>query len=1010
MKTLWNWFKKYWLLLVSLGLLAFIPLYPKFPLFDIVQTWVYIRLEDLIVAVAAGAVFINLLMTRQMKLMNTPLTVPILVFWFVGFVSLVYSLLFIGPNLAGYFPHLAFLHYARRIEYMIVFFIAFLAIKKHTDWLPAVIWTLVVTSLAIIIYGFGQKFLGFPAFLTMNEEFAKGTPLRLPPTARIPSTFAGHYDLSAYLVLTIPIFGSLVFGAKKWWGRIIFFGMAFFSLVLLLFTASRISFGVYLVAITTMLIWQKKKILIVPVLIASFVMLNFVSGASERFYKTFRFSDVIVDLSTGQPIGTLDSLEGSSARLKESESPAEEELPTGSSFIGVPATAPVATQPIETVEIFTSTALATGSGEVATVSGSFLIQKALVYDISITTRFQGQWPRAIEAFKRNVLLGSGYSTLSVAVDGNYHRLLGEVGILGAVAYLGILFYAMVIFLHGRSKLSPLPKAFVIGVFAGIVGLLFNAILIDVFEASKVAFVLWLLLGFVMALLAPTVGKRTYWSVMWNLVTHPIAFGIYLVLFTVLLYNRTLSMYFIGDDFTWLRWSAETTFPTLREYLTDASGFFLRPVPKLWFFALYAVFWLKAGAYHIISVGLFSAIVIGVHVFLRRLEISKLYAWIFPLLFASLAIHHENVIWVSGQSSLLGASGLMIALLSLQHIWIERRKFAFVFVGLAFVGLVISMGSYEGMIVSPVIVSLIGAFVYKKRALPAILLLLVPLYAWIRQQMGALPPGGDYAYNWAVLPANVAANVATYTAAMFFGPKSIEYAESVRAVMRQNKETLVWVLGGGLALLAAVAALVVKKYRSSGMVVFWLVVYMISLAPYLALGGVAERYGLVASVFFIVAMAVLADRVSLHKGNKRTKLLIVMVVTGVLIWNVRQLRRIHTDWETAGTIVETNLLTIRKNYFPLQSNMSFIFVNVPIRHGRAWVFPVGLEDAVWHMFRRNPFSFSVHKVATIEEAYTITTPPLHNAEVLLFEDHYLKKIIRTIEPVEGEEGGNESTQQ
>jgi hypothetical protein len=38
------------------------------------------------------------------------------------------------------------------------------------------------------------------------------------------------------------------------------------------------------------------------------------------------------------------------------------------------------------------------------------------------------------------------------------------------------------------------QLFVSGVLAGVVGLLVNGLLIDIFEASKVAFVLWLTLG------------------------------------------------------------------------------------------------------------------------------------------------------------------------------------------------------------------------------------------------------------------------------------------------------------------------------------------------------------------------------------------------------------------------------------------------------------------------------------------------------------------------------------
>jgi hypothetical protein len=288
--------------------LAFIPLYPKVPLINVIRTFVYIRLEDFLVAIAIGLYILQRIRNRQIP--KTPLTWPILVYWGVGIMSAVFSILFIGPKLLGYFPHLVILHFLRRIEYMMMFFMAFDAVSRKKSFVSAVIWTLAGTTLAIIIYGLGQKFFGWPAFLTMNEEFAKGIPLRLPPTARIPSTFAGHYDLAAFVVLTIPILAAFVFAAKKIWEKIVFFLLSVGSLVMLFLTQSRTSFLVYLVGISAMLLWYKKKWFIIPVILASFFLLNFFNGASDRFYKTFRYNDIIVDLSTGRPIGTLAMLEG----------------------------------------------------------------------------------------------------------------------------------------------------------------------------------------------------------------------------------------------------------------------------------------------------------------------------------------------------------------------------------------------------------------------------------------------------------------------------------------------------------------------------------------------------------------------------------------------------------------------------------------------------------------------------------------------------------------------------
>jgi hypothetical protein len=133
--------------------------------------------------------------------------------------------------------------------------------------------------------------------------------------------------------------------------------------------------------------------------------------------------------------------------------------------------------------------------EVTIIKGNFVRKQALVLDISFTTRLDGEWPKVIDAFLAHPLLGQGYSTVTAAVDSSFLRALGEVGLLGFLSFFAI----FVIFLRkafvfiGRTD-NLVHKMFISGVTAGVVGLLVNGLLIDIFEASKVAFVLWLVLG------------------------------------------------------------------------------------------------------------------------------------------------------------------------------------------------------------------------------------------------------------------------------------------------------------------------------------------------------------------------------------------------------------------------------------------------------------------------------------------------------------------------------------
>jgi hypothetical protein len=997
MKKLLDWFSNTGLYAIALFLLAFIPLYPKLPLIDIVQTWAYIRLEDFFVAFAC--IILLVVKLRERKTFQTPLNLPIITYFFVVGISLVNALLFIFPKFpTDLLPHLAFLHFARRIEYISVFFLAFEAFRRKPK-LWGIIAVITGTYLFVLLYGVGQKFFGFPAFLTMNEEFAKGVPLRLPSTARIPSTFGGHYDLGAFLVFMIPIMGSMIFAVRKWYLKILYILLWLGGLIVLLFTASRISFGVYLVAVSIMLIWQKKALLIIPVIIFSILILNLTSGASERFYKTFRVSNVVIDLSTGKPIGTLDKFEGTSVTLEKIEAPDEESLPKGSGFINVPAKTDVQVgQDIQKVDYFTSEGLRKGTGEMATISGSFLVQKALVYDISITTRVQGQWPRAMAAFKRNILLGSGLSSLSLAADGDYHRMLGETGILGAIAFLGIFVLSFVVFFKSKDHADGLTRAFSIGVFAGLCGLFCNAVLIDVFEASKVAFTLYLILGFTLsALVFKHPVSIPYFPLLRKILTHPIAYTTYLILAVFVIWRGSLSLYFLGDDFTWTRWAAQSSVNDIFGYFTQAQGFFYRPIPKLWYFLLFSVFWLKPFSYHLASLILLSSITMLLYVFLKEKGIPWVIAWGTAFIFTALSIHHENIFWISGHSSLLSAVFLMGSLVLLQRVWKGKSRMPVVQVACGVICVFSSMLSYDGMIVLPFILFVLSVGIYKKGKKTWPILLLIPLYWIIRTYAGALPPSGDYGYKWTTFFVNSIGNGIGYIAGILIGPKALEYISLVRLAFKQYLPHVSLVS----ALVAVGCTVWVVRIRKNLAVykegIIFILAFCISSISYLGLGNASERYAFAPSIFFIISLSLFFTHAWKTTKLLVVKILLVFIVSGITWWNIGQVQRLEGDWRKASDVAQTSLLSIKAEiYPPKKDDLVFFFINVPIRYGRAWIFPTGLADALWHMFRDN--IYKVYTVPSIQSAYEFQTDK-GTRYVYVFENYILKKgFMKTIEVI------------
>jgi len=262
-QTLVNFIDQHLLFYASLFLLIFIPLYPKIPLFDAIPGYIVrVRLEDIFVGLTT--LFYLIQVWRKKVSWKNPVAKWILAYIAVALLSIV-SGLFIIRTIPLETIHLAksVLHLLRYIEYFALLFILYSSIKSEKD-LQVVIYVLALTVLLVSIYGYGQKYRYWPVFSTMNREFSKGMVLYLTEHARVQSTFAGHYDLAAFLVLLLPIFYVLGIKSQKKLERISFKILHLIGLWLLVVSASRTSFAAYLLAILFAIIflaWQEQSLL-----------------------------------------------------------------------------------------------------------------------------------------------------------------------------------------------------------------------------------------------------------------------------------------------------------------------------------------------------------------------------------------------------------------------------------------------------------------------------------------------------------------------------------------------------------------------------------------------------------------------------------------------------------------------------------------------------------------------------------------------------------------------------
>lgn len=490
-----------------------IPLYPKFPFIDLEYTYISIRLEDIFIALFFFIFFIQVL--RKKIVFRTKFLLLFVLFWisvlmsfFVGF----YFLKTIPVHQIGLF------HSLRRIEYMSVFFIAASAVKsKQTLFFFLKLYF--IALFLVSLYGIGQRFFHLPAVQTTNPEFALGRIVYLTPEARVSSTFGGHFDLSAYLTFSLPLLLGYYFFSHK----LQLLGLFVISLITLLLTAQRIAFMALVVTTFLFLFIARRFKFLLLAGVATLILIFTTGDLASRFLQTFQIKKVFVNKSTGSFI--IDQ------KISIKELPAGHvkiplELLNKIPIVKELVTEKLKTLPIEDTQtrkkilnIARKQAIAEAESQgkklsdiqiekrVQQIVTNIQVENILLCDISCSTRLQVEWPRAIAAFLYNPFFGTGPSSLTEATDNDFLRWLGELGLVGTLIFIYILFSITLFIKKVKKNLPEGEKYIYSGFLFGLLALLIIAVNIDVFEASKVVFNFWLIAGLVVGSLSTEYEKR-----------------------------------------------------------------------------------------------------------------------------------------------------------------------------------------------------------------------------------------------------------------------------------------------------------------------------------------------------------------------------------------------------------------------------------------------------------------------------------------------------------------------
>jgi len=529
-KKIINWLDQHILLLLSSFLLVFIPLFPKIPFFSPIEEYIVrVRAEDFLILLTF-IIWLTQLIRKKVRFKSFT-TWIILSYAVVGLLSVISSLWVIKTvPLTQDHVLKTILHYFRYLEYFSLFFIFYSSISKPKD-IKILLTTICLSLLGISIYGFGQKYYYWPVYSTMNREFSKGIRLYLTKHARVQSTFAGHYDLAAYLVIILPIVLALAYGAKKRSHKIGLFLLQILGSWLLIMSAARTSFAAYFIATLVVIIlygckqkriWPKISWIfsrfIVLWSIIFIMMAVFGSDIYNRFvqviesYPQLQTQYLLFEEKKEQLTNSLAStFKSNSFSFIKDDSPPLNSISTEDAAVIVASDErPIAQRPKDVYQdIPDQIKIATTSAE--GIEKIIILEKprvwsenALEYGLSMAIRLDTLWPRAIQGFIRSPFVGSGYATLNKtsltdftiadSTDNNFLRTLGETGFLGFITFYGAVISGSILAIKSLKSKNELLTALSIGYLAAILGLLFNALYIDVFAASKVAFTFWAVTG------------------------------------------------------------------------------------------------------------------------------------------------------------------------------------------------------------------------------------------------------------------------------------------------------------------------------------------------------------------------------------------------------------------------------------------------------------------------------------------------------------------------------------
>ena len=218
------------------------------------------------------------------------------------------SLAVISIMLIGLFLISSLTSYARmaslKIFALYIVFIAFMLIViscgSDKKKLGKMIFVFVLSGLLVSLYGIYQQFFGNNlGHAWLDEEMFEDI------SVRVYSTLGNPNVLGEYLLMLIPVCGAMVYGAKKWFAKIFYFGVMCCAGLCMIFTQSRGCWlGLILIAVIFALLVDK-RLVILGIIAAMFLPSFLPESIISRFTSIGNLGDSSTSYRVYIWLGTL---------------------------------------------------------------------------------------------------------------------------------------------------------------------------------------------------------------------------------------------------------------------------------------------------------------------------------------------------------------------------------------------------------------------------------------------------------------------------------------------------------------------------------------------------------------------------------------------------------------------------------------------------------------------------------------------------------------------------------